>query len=40
VINPGFIKTQADHKNDFKMPFLMEPEAAAHRWSKHMSAQL
>jgi NADP-dependent 3-hydroxy acid dehydrogenase YdfG len=27
--NPGFIKTRLTDKNDFKMPFLMEPEEAA-----------
>ena len=29
VANPGFIKTQLTDKNDFKMPFIMEPEVAA-----------
>ncbi|WP_299774161.1 SDR family oxidoreductase [uncultured Tateyamaria sp.] len=29
VANPGFIKTQLTDKNDFNMPFIMEPEAAA-----------
>ncbi|MEO0401920.1 MAG: SDR family NAD(P)-dependent oxidoreductase [Pseudomonadota bacterium] len=29
VANPGFIKTQLTAKNDFKMPFIMEPEDAA-----------
>lgn len=29
VANPGFIKTQLTDKNDFKMPFIMEPEDAA-----------
>ena len=29
VANPGFIKTQLTNKNDFKMPFIMEPEVAA-----------
>jgi len=36
VINPGFIKTQLTEKNDFKMPFLMEPEKAAHEVYEHM----
>lgn len=29
VANPGFIKTRLTDKNDFAMPFLMEPEEAA-----------
>ena len=29
LANPGFIKTRVADKNDFKMPFLMTPEAAA-----------
>ena len=29
LINPGFIKTRLTDKNDFTMPFIMEPEAAA-----------
>ena len=37
VINPGFIKTQLTDKNDFKMPFLMEPEDAARRVYEHMN---
>lgn len=32
--NPGFIKTRLTDKNDFRMPFLMEPEDAA----EHMMA--
>jgi len=37
VINPGFIKTQLTDKNDFKMPFIMEPEDAAREVVEHMS---
>jgi NADP-dependent 3-hydroxy acid dehydrogenase YdfG len=29
VGNPGFIRTRLTNKNDFSMPFLMEPEQAA-----------
>ncbi len=29
LVNPGFIKTRLTDKNDFNMPFIMEPEAAA-----------
>ncbi len=31
TIHPGFVRTPLTDKNDFKMPFLMEPEAAADR---------
>ncbi len=37
VINPGFIKTQLTDKNDFTMPFIMEPEQAAQEVFEHMS---
>tara|TARA_R110000787_G_scaffold31711_2_gene84005 strand:- start:627 stop:1358 length:732 start_codon:yes stop_codon:yes gene_type:complete len=37
VINPGFIKTQLTDKNDFRMPFLMEADAAAQEVFEHMS---
>ena len=36
VVNPGFIKTRLTDKNNFKMPFLMTPEAAADQVFEHM----
>ncbi len=36
VINPGFIKTRLTDKNDFNMPFIMEPDAAAQEVVEHM----
>lgn len=36
VVNPGFIKTQLTEKNDFTMPFIMEPETAAQIMFEHM----
>jgi len=29
LVSPGFVKTRLTDKNDFEMPFLMSPEAAA-----------
>ncbi|MFZ3581227.1 SDR family NAD(P)-dependent oxidoreductase [Loktanella sp. DJP18] len=37
VVNPGFIKTQLTEKNDFDMPFIMEPDAAATEVFDHMN---
>ena len=37
IANPGFIKTQLTAKNDFKMPFIMEPETAAREMFEHMN---
>ncbi len=36
LANPGFIKTRLTDKNDFKMPFIMEPEEAAAEMVEHM----
>ncbi|MEO1536885.1 MAG: SDR family NAD(P)-dependent oxidoreductase [Pseudomonadota bacterium] len=36
LINPGFIKTRLTDKNDFTMPFIMEPEEAAKLFVDHM----
>lgn len=37
VANPGFIKTRLTDKNEFKMPFIMEPEQAAQEMFDHMN---
>lgn len=37
VVNPGFIKTRLTEKNDFTMPFLMEPDEAARAVFEHMN---
>jgi len=31
VINPGFVATEATAVNEFEMPLLMQPDAAARR---------
>jgi NAD(P)-dependent dehydrogenase (short-subunit alcohol dehydrogenase family) len=38
VANPGFIRTRLTDKNDFSMPFLMEPEAAAREMFELMNS--
>ena len=38
LINPGFIKTRLTEKNDFHMPFIMEPEEAAKEVFDHMNS--
>ncbi|MDD9742226.1 SDR family NAD(P)-dependent oxidoreductase [Marinovum sp. SP66] len=38
LVNPGFIRTRLTDKNDFRMPALMEPEAAALSIFEHMNS--
>jgi short-subunit dehydrogenase len=37
VVNPGFIRTRLTDKNDFKMPFIMDPEEVAQVMFEHMN---
>ena len=38
VCNPGFIRTRLTDKNDFNMPAIMEPDAAAQEMFDHMNS--
>jgi short-subunit dehydrogenase len=38
LANPGFIRTRLTAKNDFSMPFIMEPETAADIMFRHMQS--
>jgi len=38
LVNPGFIRTRLTDKNDFRMPAIMEPEAAAQEVFEHMNS--
>ena len=37
LVNPGFVKSRLTDKNDFAMPFIMDPEKAAEICFRHMS---
>ena len=37
LVNHGFIRTRLTDKNDFAMPFIMEPDAAAREFFDHMN---
>jgi NADP-dependent 3-hydroxy acid dehydrogenase YdfG len=39
LANPGFIRTRLTDKNDFTMPFIMEPDAAAKVMFEHMNGR-
>lgn len=39
LINPGFIRTRLTEKNNFEMPFIMSPEAAAKRTADAMETR-
>lgn len=38
LVNPGFIRTRLTDKNNFDMPFIMEPHKAAQHMMRHMQS--
>lgn len=36
LVNPGFVRTRLTDKNEFSMPFIMEPDEAARAIVEHM----
>lgn len=39
LVNPGFIRTRLTDKNDFAMPFIMDPDEAAEVMFAHMNTR-
>ncbi|MEO0394015.1 MAG: SDR family NAD(P)-dependent oxidoreductase [Pseudomonadota bacterium] len=39
IVNPGFVRTPLTDKNEFDMPFLMEPEDAAREFADGLDSQ-
>lgn len=37
LVNPGFVKTRLTDKNNYKMPFIMDPDVAAREFVEHMN---